>query len=52
MSLPWGFPPASSSSSEGSNSVFFTGLVPLTTIRLALSDFTGVDLTDIRDIAS
>ena len=30
---------------------FFTGLVPLTTIRLALSDFTGVDLTDIREIA-
>ena len=31
--------------------IFFTGLVPLTTIRLALSDFTGVDLTDIREIA-
>jgi len=30
---------------------FFTGPVPMTTIRLALSDFDGVDLTDIGEIA-
>ncbi len=30
---------------------FFTGRVPLTTIRLALSDFAGVDLSDIAEIA-
>jgi hypothetical protein len=35
---------------EGEN-IVFTGLVPLTTIRLALSDFTGIDLTDVREIA-
>ena len=30
---------------------FFTGLVPLTTIRLALGDFDGVDLANIEEIA-
>lgn len=30
---------------------FFTGRVPLTTVRLALSDFAGVDLSDIAEIA-
>ena len=35
---------------EGEN-IIFTGIVPLTTIRLALSDFTGIDLTDVREIA-
>jgi dienelactone hydrolase len=30
---------------------FFTGLVPLTTIRLPLGAFAGVNLTDIREIA-
>jgi hypothetical protein len=29
---------------------WFTGRVPLTSIRLLLSDFTGVDLTSIREI--
>jgi hypothetical protein len=30
---------------------FFTGPVPMTTIRWTLSEFDGVDLTDIGDIA-
>ena len=30
---------------------FFTGIVPLTTIRLALSDFAGVDLANISEVA-
>jgi hypothetical protein len=29
----------------------FTGRVPMTTIRLPLSDFDGVDLADIREVA-
>jgi hypothetical protein len=29
---------------------WFTGRIPLTSIRLLLSDFTGVDLTSIREI--
>jgi hypothetical protein len=30
---------------------FFTGPVPMTTIRWTLSEFDGVDLTDIGEIA-
>ena len=30
---------------------FFTGRVPLTTIRLPLAGFAGVDLSDIAEIA-
>jgi hypothetical protein len=30
---------------------FFTGLAPLTTIRLPLVGFAGVDLSDIAEIA-
>ncbi|MBE2183526.1 MAG: hypothetical protein IAE89_08890 [Anaerolineae bacterium] len=43
------FPPG-----EAQDDVFFgdlfTGRVPLTTIRLSLSAFSGIDLTDIREI--
>jgi dienelactone hydrolase len=45
------FPPGFVEPLVEGKSIFFTGLVPLTTIRLALSDFAGVDLTDIREIA-
>ena len=46
-----GFPPGFVEPLEGSDGAFFTGLVPLTTIRLPLSAFAGVDLTDIREVA-
>jgi dienelactone hydrolase len=46
-----GFPPGFVEPMEGSNGVFFTGLVPLTTIRLPISEFRGVDPADIREIA-
>ena len=29
----------------------FTGVVPLTTLRLPLRDFAGVELTDVRELA-
>ena len=45
------FPPGFVEPLFEGESIFFTGLVPLTTIRLALSDFAGVDLTDIREVA-
>jgi hypothetical protein len=45
------FPPGFVEPLDGSDGVFFTGVVPLTTIRLALSDFVGVDLTDIREVS-
>ena len=46
-----GFPPGEMQGVSATETGFFTGIVPLTTIRLALSDFVGVDLTDIREIA-
>ncbi len=45
------FPPGFVEPLVEGESILFTGLVPLTTIRLALSDFAGVDLTDIREVA-
>ena len=45
------FPPGLVEPLAEGESIFFTGIVPLTTIRLALSDFAGVDLTDIREVA-
>ncbi len=46
-----GFPPGTMQSDTSMPTGFFTGRVPLTTIRLALSDFAGVDLSQIDEIA-
>jgi hypothetical protein len=46
-----GFPPGMMQDDPAMPTDFFTGLVPLTTIRLALSDFAGVDLANIGEIA-
>jgi dienelactone hydrolase len=46
-----GFPPGTMQEDPGVPTGFFTGLVPLTTVRLALSDFAGVDLANIGEIA-
>ena len=46
-----GFPPGFMQENEFVETGFFTGIVPLTTIRLALNDFAGVDLSDISEIA-
>ncbi|MEZ4770066.1 MAG: hypothetical protein R2844_16750 [Caldilineales bacterium] len=45
------FPSGIMQDSDAENTGFFTGIVPLTTVRLALSDFSGVDLNDIAEIA-
>jgi dienelactone hydrolase len=45
------FPPGLLQDDEVLPTGFFTGLVPLTTIRLPLSAFAGVDLTEIRELA-
>ena len=37
--------------SDAQNTGFFTGLVPLTTIRLPLSAFDEIDLSDIAEVA-
>jgi len=46
-----GFPPGMMQDDPNVVTGYFTGIVPLTTIRLALSDFAGVDLADIGEIA-
>ena len=46
-----GFPPGTMQDDPNMPTGFFTGLVPLTTIRLALGDFAGVDLANIGEIA-
>jgi hypothetical protein len=46
-----GFPPGTMQVDAVMPTGFFTGIVPLTTIRLALSDFAGVDLANIGEIA-
>ena len=46
-----GFPAGFMQKDEFTETGFFTGIVPLTTIRLALNDFAGVDLSDISEIA-
>ena len=46
-----GFPPGTMQVDSVMPTGFFTGIVPLTTIRLALSDFAGVDLANIGEIA-
>jgi hypothetical protein len=45
------FPPGYLQEDEVVATGFFTGPVPLTTIRLPLSAFAGVDLTEIRELA-
>jgi dienelactone hydrolase len=45
------FPPGNLQEDEALATGFFTGPVPLTTIRLPLSAFAGVDLTEIRELA-
>ncbi len=45
------FPSGTMQGSDTENADFFTGIVPLTTIRLALSDFSGADLNNIDEIA-
>jgi pimeloyl-ACP methyl ester carboxylesterase len=49
--LALGFPPGTMQVDTSMPAGFFTGRVPLTTIRLALSDFAGVDLSQIDEIA-
>lgn len=47
-----GFPPGTMQDDDPNMPTgFFTGLVPLTSIRLALADFAGVDLANIGEIA-
>lgn len=46
-----GFPPGTMQDDPNLPTGFFTGLVPLTTLRLALGDFAGVDLANIGEIA-
>ena len=36
---------------EAGGSAFFTGIVPLTDVRIPLSSFTGVDLADLAEVA-
>jgi dienelactone hydrolase len=36
---------------EGGGSAFFTGIVPFTDVRIPLSDFAGVDLADLAEVA-
>jgi dienelactone hydrolase len=45
------FPPGEMQGVSATETGFFTGLVPLTTIRLPLASFVGVDLSDIAEIA-
>jgi cell division protein FtsW len=46
-----GFPPGLMQDDPTMETGFFTGLVPLTTIRLPLAGFANVDLSDIAEIA-
>jgi dienelactone hydrolase len=46
-----GFPPGLMQYDPTMETGFFTGLVPLTTIRLPISGFRGVDLAAIREVA-
>ncbi len=45
------FPPGEIQGVSATETGFFTGRVPLTTIRLPLAGFVGVDLSDIAEIA-
>lgn len=45
------FPPGEMQEVSATETGFFTGRVPLTTVRLPLSAFEGVDLSDIAEIA-
>ena len=45
------FPPGFVEPLGDGDRVFFTGPVPLTTIRLPLSAFAGIDLSDVREVA-
>lgn len=45
------FPPGEMQGVSATETGFFTGRVPLTTIRLPLAGFAGVDLSDIAEIA-
>jgi len=45
------FPPGEMQEVSATDTGFFTGIVPLTTIRLPLAGFAGVDLSDIAEIA-
>jgi hypothetical protein len=46
-----GFPPGMIQDDPTMTTGYFTGIVPLTTIRFALRDFAGVDLANIGEIA-
>ena len=46
-----GFPPGIMQDDSATESGFFTGRVPLTTVRFPLSGFAGVDLSDVAEIA-
>ncbi|HSN74888.1 MAG TPA: hypothetical protein VL334_07330 [Anaerolineae bacterium] len=45
------FPPGEMQEVSATETGFFTGIVPLTTIRLPLVSYAGVDLSDIAEIA-
>jgi hypothetical protein len=45
------FPPGEMQGVSATETGFFTGIAPLTTIRLPLVGFAGVDLSDIAEIA-
>ena len=36
---------------EAGGSAFFTGIVPFTDLRIPVSDFDGVDLADVAEVA-
>jgi hypothetical protein len=45
------FPPGNTEEDDIFEGGLFSGRVPMTTVRLLLSDFNGVDLTQIREVA-
>ena len=45
------FPPGKVEDDPVFEGGLFSGRVPMTTVRLPLSDFDGVDLSDIRELA-
>jgi hypothetical protein len=45
------FPVGSNEKNDSFDGGWFTGRVPLTSIRMLLSGFTGVDLTEVREIS-
>ena len=44
------FPPGNEEKNDSFEGGLFTGRVPMTTIRMPLGDFSGVDLSTIREV--